>query len=105
MPDPGDDSLGPMMDDDFTESDTSKSLDDMGPQSSMGAQNMSTVPDAGAKYDALDGMNRQLLNTSAGYPAQMCDAEPMDATQDTNVRDFSSEDEISETLYGRDGSM
>ncbi|RAK78941.1 uncharacterized protein BO72DRAFT_61765 [Aspergillus fijiensis CBS 313.89] len=105
MPDTGDDNLGPMMDVDFKDSDTSKGLDGMGPQSSMGAQNIPTAPDAGARYDAPDGMNRQLLSTSAGYPAQMCDAEPMDATQDTNVRDFSSEDEINETLYGRDGSM
>ncbi|RAH87308.1 hypothetical protein BO86DRAFT_384470 [Aspergillus japonicus CBS 114.51] len=105
MADPGDDILDPMMDDDTKENNINKSPDDMGPQSSIGPESKSTAPDARAEYDAHHGMNRQLLDTSAGFPAQMCDAGPIDSLGDTTVRNFSSEDEINETLYGRDGSM
>ncbi|PYI26765.1 hypothetical protein BP00DRAFT_430000 [Aspergillus indologenus CBS 114.80] len=105
MPDPGDNNLGPVTDDD-KETGIDESPGGMGPRSSMRPENMSTAPDARAEYDASDGMNRQLLDTGAGFPAQLCDAGPIDNLGDTTVRDFSSLcAEINETLYGRDGSM
>ncbi|PYH78974.1 hypothetical protein BO82DRAFT_356788 [Aspergillus uvarum CBS 121591] len=104
MPDPGDNNLGPVMDGD-KKTGIDESPGDMGLGSSMRPKKMSTVPDARAKYDVCDGMNQQLLDTGAGLPAQMCDAGPIDNLGDTTVRDFFSEDEINEALYGRDASM
>ncbi|OJZ82857.1 hypothetical protein ASPFODRAFT_210678 [Aspergillus luchuensis CBS 106.47] len=98
MADLGYDSLSPLVNGEARNSDTMERPDDMGAQRSSGMGNMSTAPEPRANFDAHEGMNLQLLDTGAEFPAQMCDARPIDNLNDNNVRDFSSKGETSETL-------